>query len=43
MKKPANIVKRSDGAFIPFDIQNVDYVAYLAWVAEGGQVLPADE
>jgi hypothetical protein len=24
-----------DGAFIPFDENNGDYVAYLAWVAAG--------
>ena len=36
-------IKRSDGACIPFDPQNVDYQAYLAWVAEGGVPLPAEE
>ena len=36
-------VKRlSDNAFIPFDPDNTDYQAYLKWVAEGNQVLPAD-
>jgi hypothetical protein len=40
----AQSIKRlSDNAFIPFDTQNVDYVAYLAWVAEGNAPLPADE
>jgi hypothetical protein len=33
----------SDNAFIPFDTQNVDYVAYLAWLAEGNEPLPADQ
>ena len=37
------VLRLSDNASIPFDPQNVDYQAYLAWVAEGGQVLPADE
>jgi hypothetical protein len=36
-------VLREDGWFIPFDPDNTDYQAYLAWVAEGNEVLPADE
>jgi hypothetical protein len=39
----ANCVQRiSDGAFIPFDPNNSDYQAYLKFLAEGGQPLPAD-
>ena len=42
--QPAQSIKRlSDNAFIPFDTQNFDYVAYLAWVAAGNEPLPADE
>jgi hypothetical protein len=42
--QPATGIKRlSDNAFIPFDNQNTDYVAYLAWLAEGNEPLPADE
>jgi len=33
----------SDGACIPFDADNTDYQAYLKFLAEGGQPLPADE
>jgi hypothetical protein len=37
-------VKRlSDNAFIPFDPANTDYVAYLKWLEEGNQPLPAEE
>jgi len=37
-------VKRlADNAFIPFDPANTDYVAYLKWLEEGNEVLPADE
>ena len=30
-----NLIVRSDGACIPMDNMNMDYVAYLAWIAEG--------
>lgn len=38
------IVKRlTDNAFIPFDPANTDYQAYLRWLEEGNEPLPADE
>ena len=32
-----------DNSFIPFDPDNTDYQAYLKWVSEGNEPLPADE
>ena len=37
------ILRVSDNTFIPFYLDNTDYQAYLAWLAEGNTPLPADE
>ena len=36
------VIRTTDGAVIPFDLDNTDYQAYLAWVAEGNEPLPAE-
>lgn len=36
------IIRLSDNAFIPRDLDNVDYTAYLKWYNEGNTPQPAD-
>jgi hypothetical protein len=43
MGKQYSVIRTSDGACIPFAEDNTDYQAYLKWVAEGNEPLPADE
>jgi hypothetical protein len=37
------IIRIEDGACIPSDTDNTDYQAYLRWLEEGNEPLPADE
>jgi hypothetical protein len=42
--KDIKVVKRLlDNAYIPLDLDNTDYQAYLKWLDEGNIPLPADE
>jgi len=36
------IIRTIDNACIPFDPDNTDYQAYLKWLAEGNEPLPAE-
>ena len=38
-----SVLRLSDNTFIPFDPANTDYQAYLKWLEEGNEPLPADE
>lgn len=37
------VLRLADNAFIPPDPANADYQAYLIWLEEGNEPLPADE
>jgi hypothetical protein len=38
-----SVIRTTDGACIPFDPANTDYIAYLKWIEEGNVPTPADE
>ena len=38
----AGVIRLSDGAAIPANLDNTDYQEYLKWVSEGGVPLPPD-
>jgi hypothetical protein len=41
-EKIISVQRFVDGASIPFDPANTDYIAYLAWLAEGNVPEPAE-
>jgi len=41
--KQVAVIRTTDNATIPFDEANTDYQAYLKFLADGGQPLPADD
>jgi hypothetical protein len=38
-----SVINVQSGGHVPFNPANTDYQAYLAWLAEGNEPLPADE
>jgi len=37
------IIRLLDGAWIPFDSANMDFVEYQKWLSEGNVPIPADK
>ena len=40
LNQDGSVIRTADGAVIPVDMNNRDYAAYQAWVADGGVVDP---
>jgi len=38
-----NVLRLIDNIYIPNDLNNTDYQAYLTWLSEGNTPLPAEE
>ena len=37
------IIRQEDGAFIPMNPDNTDFVEYQKWLSKGNTPIPADE
>lgn len=42
-KEVNSVLRIADNATIPMNPDNTDYQAYLKWLSEGNQPLPADD
>jgi hypothetical protein len=41
--EPSSVIRLSDDACIPCDLQNSDYIEYLKWFDAGNTPISADE
>ena len=39
----SSVIRTTDGACIPFDPANTDFLEYQKWLSEGNNPIPADE